>query len=239
MTDDLSDFISMREPTALRPLLGLTVLVVEDSRFACEAIRLMCLRSGARIRRADCLASARRHLAAYRPTVVVVDVGLPDGSGLDLMEEIAGRTPRVPVLLGTSGDAGAKEAALATGADGFLTKPLESLLAFQSAILSVLPATARPVLASGSADDHVIPDQMALHDDLAQVADMLGNAADGATLDYLAQFLSGIARSAHDAPLEAAVQALTRDRIAGRDTGMLVTRVNGLVRARLAAGSAF
>lgn len=49
-------------PTAARPLLGLTVLVVEYSRYAYEAMRLLCLRSGARIRRADCIRSAHRHL---------------------------------------------------------------------------------------------------------------------------------------------------------------------------------
>ena len=84
--DDLEDLepTPAPAPSADRPLLGLTILVVEDSRFACEAMRLLCLRSGARIRRADCLRSARRHLRVYRPSVVVVDLGLPDG-----MEDLA------------------------------------------------------------------------------------------------------------------------------------------------------
>ncbi len=102
MTDDLSQLLS-NHPSPDRPLAGRTVLLVEDSRFASEAIRLLCLRSGARIRRADCLTAARRHLAVYRPSVVIVDMGLPDGSGAELIEELARATPRVPVILGTSG----------------------------------------------------------------------------------------------------------------------------------------
>lgn len=240
MADDLTDFLATREPTAQRPLLGLTVLVVEDSRFACEAMRLLCLRSGARIRRADCLASARRHLMAYRPTVVIVDLGLPDGSGLDLVREVAARSPGVPALLGTSGDSGAEAAALDAGADGFLPKPVESLAAFQNAVLAALPATPRPISAGeGESGDRVTPDPLALRDDLAHAAAMLGHRPAGEELDYLAQFLSGVARSAHDAPLQAAAEALARERLAGRGTGMPVSRISGLVRDRLASGAAF
>ena len=122
-------------PTASRPLLGMTILVVEDSRFTCETLRLMCLRSGARIRRADCLASARRHLQVYRPSAAVIDMGLPDGSGLDLIAELSRATPRVGVIIGLSGDDRAETEALAAGADGFLGKPLDSLAQFQETVL--------------------------------------------------------------------------------------------------------
>jgi len=240
MADDLSDFVATCGPTPDRPLLGLTVLVVEDSRFACEAMRLLCLRSGARIRRADCLRSARRHLMSYRPTVVIVDLGLPDGSGLDLIAEIAAGRPRLPALLATSGDGGAAGAALAAGADAFLPKPVESLSAFQRTVLGALPAAPGP-RAPGAApakDDKVHPDPLALRDDLAHVADLLGDDPQGVVLDYLAQFLSGVALSAHDAPLRAAAEALALDRRDGRGHGRDVRRISGLVRDRLAAGSA-
>src|SRR6056297_3089561 len=97
---DLDSLAPQRAASAQRPLLGMTVLAVEDSRYASEAMRLMCLRSGARIRRADCLRAARRHLSVYRPSVVIVDLGLPDGSGLDLISELSSAIPRVSGLLG-------------------------------------------------------------------------------------------------------------------------------------------
>ena len=158
MADDLSDFVATCGPTPDRPLLGLTVLVVEDSRFACEAMRLLCLRSGARIRRADCLRSARRHLMSYRPTVVIVDLGLPDGSGLDLIAEIAAGRPRLPALLATSGDGGAAGAALAAGADALKMFPAEALPpAALKAWRAVLPKSTLVFAVGGMRPDNLLP----------------------------------------------------------------------------------
>lgn len=239
MSDDLIRYLASRGLTAERPLLGMTVLVVEDSRFACEAMRLLCLRSGARIRRADCLRSARRHLATYRPTAVIVDLGLPDGSGEDLIRDLSAMVPRVPVILGTSGNAGGAEVARAAGADGFLEKPIESLASFQQAVLAVLPRDSSPPGLRVLPDDRVTPDPLALRDDLSHAAGILSTAGDEARLDYVVQFLSGLAISAHDGPLQAAAAALARDRQAGRPTSGDVTRISGLVQQRLASGERF
>ncbi len=232
MADDLTDILVAQGPQAGRPLLGLTVLVVEDSRFACEALRLLCLRSGARIRRADCLQSASRHLQTYRPTVVIVDLGLPDGSGLDLIADLAARSPRVPVLLAISGDEGGRAEALAAGADGFLAKPIESLGVFQRTILSALPSGGgRVTLAAHT--DHIAPDRIALRDDLAHIVSLLDRGTDDRGLDYIAQFLSGVALSARDHPLAEAAQGLAADHVGG------IGPLSGLVRERLAAGHGF
>ncbi|MEZ5716206.1 MAG: response regulator [Paracoccaceae bacterium] len=231
--DDLEPLATLRHPTAARPLLGLTVLVVEDSRFACEAVRLMCLRSGARIRRADCLASARRHLQVYRPSVAIIDLGLPDGSGAELIAEMAAMVPRIGVILGMSGDDGTESLAMAAGADGFLDKPLQNLSAFQETILRHLPADRQPIGPRMISNDVITPDPVAYCDDLAHVADILGEDQDGAVLDYLAQFVSGLARSASDAPLEQAAAALAHSRARAGASRSDVARLAGLVQDRL------
>lgn len=218
-------------PTAERPLAGMTILVVEDSRFASEALRLMCLRSGARIRRADCLASAHRHLNTYRPTVAVVDLGLPDGSGLTLIAEMHRDSTRVPVLLATSGAdrAEAERAALQAGADGFLPKPVESLGAFQSEILRHLPAEMHPRGPRDLAAAALEPDRLALREDLGHALSLLNS--DSLPTGYLRRFLLGLARSAHDDGLEETARALPA-RLAHEDRAnlraLLADRVAGL-----------
>lgn len=216
-----------------RPLLGLTVLVVEDSHFAAEALRMLCLRSGARIRRADCLKSARHHLKVYRPSVLIVDLGLPDGSGLDLIEEMAGARPRIAAILGLSGDSFGQDMAIAAGADGFLEKPVTSLAAFQTEILRRLPTDLLSGPPALTEDEIIHPDPLAFRDDMAHVADVLTEESEGRVLDYVAQFLRGVARSADDSALAEAAEGLAQARAAGSPVASITARIAGLVQQRL------
>ncbi|WP_296423799.1 response regulator [Yoonia sp.] len=233
--DALNEMMLMRAPTARRPLLGLTVLVVEDSRFACEALRLLCLRSGARIRRADSLENARRHLAIYRPSVLLADVGLPDGSGLGLIRALSCAAPRIDVILGISGDPAVADSVMAAGADGFMEKPIASLAAFQSAILRHLPADRQPPGPRLMTDETVNPDRIAYQDDLTHIAQVLNRDADSEDIDYVTQFLGGVARSAQDHDLDRAVCDLARLRVAGASIKSGVAALSELVQLRLDA----
>lgn len=230
MDDRLSEFDLRPQPTAERPLLGLTILVVEDSRYASEAIRLMSLRSGARLRRADCLASAERHLNVYSPTVAIVDLGLPDGSGLDLIKKMADATPRVQVILGTSGAEreAAETSVLKCGADGFIAKPVSTIAAYQTAILAHLPDAQRP---TGPRDAPIIsvdPDPLALREDLSHAMDLL--ALDTPPVSYLKRFLIGLARAVKDQPLEEHAHDMD-DTLGAPDRAALRALLSGRIQA--------
>ncbi len=216
--DLLDDYLMSRPPSPAYPLLGLTILLVEDSRYASDAIRLLCQRSGARLRRADTLAHARRHLAVYRPSVVIVDLGLPDGPGLALIREVLHEPPPAPVVLAISGEPEGAHAALAAGAAGFIAKPVASLAGFQQAILRHLPPDRRPRMIRSAEDPAITPDPLALVDDLDQAAAMLARAK-GAEMDYALQFIGSLARDGGDRQLAAAVVGFVQARDRGEGHG--------------------
>lgn len=196
---------AMLGPGGPLPLQGLTVLAVEDSRFASDALRLLCQRSGARLRRADSLRGAEAHLALYRPDVVVIDLGLPDGRGEALIYSLALRKPRVGLILGTSGDPDGRGAALAAGADGFFEKPIASLAAFQTLILRHLPDRRATAVLD---EARIAPDMMSLCDDLKRAAALAAGDGDDHARQYLAAFVAGVARSTQDEALAAAAAAV-------------------------------
>ena len=116
----MSNTLHSLKPTSRRPLHGLMDLLVEDSLTAGEAVRLICITSGARLRRADCIESARLHLRIYRPDVAIVDMGLPDGDGAVLISELAQANPRTQTIIGLSADPSRAKAAMEAGADSFI-----------------------------------------------------------------------------------------------------------------------
>lgn len=235
MTDDKDPFLSILRPTAARPLLGQTILAVEDSRCAGEAMRQFAQHSGARFRRADCLRAARRHLSTYRPTVVIVDLGLPDGSGRVLIEDLAQARNRVAALIATSGDPAARDAALAAGAEGFMDKPMASLGAFQELILSLLPAECRPrqprILPTSAAQ----VDAAVLADDLSHAADLFSSAESDGTADYIAGFLAGVGRCTGDDQLTTGADGLRAAMQAEQPFAQKLAKLAGLVQDRLAS----
>ncbi|MGR3484531.1 MAG: response regulator [Paracoccaceae bacterium] len=233
----LHDLLPRLRPTPDRPLQGQTVLIVDDSRFAGEALRQMGLRSGARIRRADSLATAGRHLRTYGPSVVIVDMGLPDGSGAELITTLAQIRPAPPAILAVSGDPGARDAALAAGAGAFLEKPLGNLAAFQAAVLSQLPPEERPAGPRPLPCHPPVADAVALRDDLIFAERLLGveasrPAPEPARMAYLARFLAGVGRASADEGLSAHARAIAE---AGRHGPAALAELSGLVGARLVA----
>ena len=202
----MSNRLHSLKPTSRRPLHGLMVLLVEDSLTAGEAVRLMCITSGARLRRADCMTSARRHLRIYRPDVAIVDMGLPDGDGAELIAELAQANPRTQTIIGLSADPSRATAAMEGGADSFIEKPLNSVAGFQSAILMNLPHHRRPMDIRLLPDLAFEADQRALQEDLIHALELLNNTKDGANSGYLAAFVTGVARTASDPTLEQAAE---------------------------------
>ena len=202
----MSNRLHSLKPTSRRPLHGLMVLLVEDSLTAGEAVRLMCITSGARLRRADCMTSAPRHLRIYRPDVAIVDMGLPDGDGAELIAELAQANPRTQTIIGLSADPSRATAAMEAGADSFIEKPLNSVAGFQSAILMNLPHHRRPMDIRLLPDLAFEADQRALQEDLIHALELLNNTKDGANSGYLAAFVTGVARTASDPTLEQAAE---------------------------------
>jgi two-component system KDP operon response regulator KdpE len=83
-------------------------------------------------------ARAALELMSDKPDLVILDLGLPDMQGLDLLRQIRARSEDVPiVVLSSRGDENAKVMALDLGADDFVTKPfgMEELLARMRAAL--------------------------------------------------------------------------------------------------------
>jgi len=125
------------------------VLVVEDERAMLRALVTNLRARGFTVDAAESGEAALHLAAANRPDLVVLDLGLPVMTGLDVLAGLRGWTD-VPVLvLSARGAEGDKIAALEAGADDYVTKPFgmgELIARVRAALRRVTPVADAPVV---------------------------------------------------------------------------------------------
>jgi two-component system KDP operon response regulator KdpE len=101
----------------------LKVLIVDDEPPIRKLLRMGLGTQGYEILEAPNGKTALK-LVEYKPDLIILDLGLPDIEGHELLEMIRGRNERVPiVVLSSRGDEAGKVMALDLGADDYITKP--------------------------------------------------------------------------------------------------------------------
>jgi len=101
-------------------------LIVEDSATLCAIYTQYLDGSGLDVTAVETLAEARESLSQLNPQLVLLDIELPDGNGLDLMDDLRRISPRPAVVVMTGHGADYAERAIAGGADDFLNKPFDA-----------------------------------------------------------------------------------------------------------------
>jgi two-component system, OmpR family, response regulator QseB len=102
------------------------ILVVEDDPVLSDGLRVGLSLFGATLDTVSSCADGRAALALTEFDALVLDLGLPDGCGLDLLRELRARGDRTPVLLLTALDEVADRIkGLDAGADDYLGKPFD------------------------------------------------------------------------------------------------------------------
>jgi DNA-binding response OmpR family regulator len=160
------------------------ILVVEDTLEIAESLQQHLEEQGHQVALATKAAHALALASSFRPELVVLDLGLPDRDGYDVVELLRARGDQVPVLiLSARGQEADKVRGFRLGADDYVTKPFggAELFARIAALLRRAARFAPP--ASGSAEaaarggplaDEVLRDRFGLTARQVDVARLLG-----------------------------------------------------------------
>lgn len=114
------------------------IFLLEDDEALGRGIALALQTPDRAVAQAATLAQARALLQGQDFALLILDVNLPDGSGLDLVRDLRAAGHRVPILLLTANDLELDEVTgLEAGADDYITKP------FSLAVLQAIGMTDR------------------------------------------------------------------------------------------------
>ena len=130
---------------------GPRVLVVDDEPQILRALRTSLRGAGYEVETAATAEDALAAAAMRPPEAVILDLVLPDGTGIDVCRELRTWSTAPVIVLSAIGEEREKVAALDAGADDYVTKPvgIDELLARLRAVLRRQAPPAGPVLTIG------------------------------------------------------------------------------------------
>jgi two-component system, NtrC family, response regulator PilR len=103
------------------------LLIVDDEASLRDLLAVMFEDEGNHVETAASIAEARAALHKSEPDLVLCDLMLPDGSGLDLLREIKEKTPLIPVIMITAHESSKSAVeALKAGAFHYIAKPFDN-----------------------------------------------------------------------------------------------------------------
>ena len=106
----------MSEPSAV-------VIVIEDEPTIRRFIRMSLESEGCQVHEADSLQRGLIEVGTRKPDMVVLDLGLPDGDGMDFIRDLRAWSDIPIIVLSARTTEADKVGALDAGADDYLTKP--------------------------------------------------------------------------------------------------------------------
>ncbi len=99
------------------------ILIVEDEDAIADALAYALSTDGMTTTHVSLIADARRELADHLPALMILDVGLPDGSGFELCREVRSSSALPIILLTARSEEIDRVVGLELGADDYVTKP--------------------------------------------------------------------------------------------------------------------
>jgi two-component system, OmpR family, KDP operon response regulator KdpE len=128
------------------------VLVIDDEAPILRALKINLTARKYEVSTAADGTSGLAAMARERPDVLILDLGLPDMDGTDVIRGVRGWTSTPIIVLSAWGQESQKVAALDAGADDYVTKPfgMDELLArLRAAVRRASPAPDEPVVTTG------------------------------------------------------------------------------------------
>lgn len=128
-----------------------TILIVEDDALLLDALTGQLQQPGFAVCSASSLAQAREQLGAQAVDGIILDLGLPDGDGLELLTWVRAHIAGLPVLILTARDGiDDRVRGLNAGADDYLTKPF-NMQELQARLQALLRRARQPAFTQASA----------------------------------------------------------------------------------------